>query len=99
MTSKQPAHTPGPWAITRNVSTLSIVPQSAEMPDIKPTLATISKWPREAVNESEANARLMAAAPELLEALIDLLYQAKLSEQEGGWDFQQAINAIAKAIN
>lgn len=46
---------------------------------------------------SEANARLIAAAPELLEALIDLLHQAKLSEDEGGWDFEQARAAIAKA--
>jgi hypothetical protein len=45
----------------------------------------------------EANARLIAAAPELLEALKDLLYQAKLSENEGGWDFEQATAAIAKA--
>lgn len=43
------------------------------------------------------NARLIAAAPELLEALKDLLYQAKLSENEGGWDFEQATAAIAKA--
>lgn len=47
--------------------------------------------------EREANARLIAAAPELLAALIDLLHQSKLSQDEGGWDFEQAETAIAKA--
>jgi len=48
-------------------------------------------------DEKEANARLIAAAPELLAALIDLLHQSKLSQDEGGWDFEQAETAIAKA--
>ncbi len=46
---------------------------------------------------ADANARLIAAAPELLAALIDLLHQSKLSQDEGGWDFEQAETAIAKA--
>lgn len=40
--------------------------------------------------------RLHVVNQELLEALQDLLYQAKLST-EGGWDFEQATAAIAKA--
>jgi hypothetical protein len=33
---------------------------------------------------------------ELVEALQDLLHQAKLSEDEGGWDFEQAQAALKK---
>jgi hypothetical protein len=37
-----------------------------------------------------------ADALELVEALKDLLYQAKLSEDEGGWDFKQAQAALKR---
>jgi hypothetical protein len=37
-----------------------------------------------------------ADALELVEALKDLLYQAKFFEDEGGWDFEQAQAALAK---
>ena len=37
-----------------------------------------------------------ADVQELVEALKDLLYQAKLSEDEGGWDFEQAQAALKK---
>ena len=41
--------------------------------------------------------RLHEVNLELLEALDDLLYQAKFFEHEGGWGFDQAHAAIAKA--
>lgn len=37
-----------------------------------------------------------ADVAELVEALQDLLHQAKLSKEEGGWDFEQAQAALAK---
>jgi hypothetical protein len=37
-----------------------------------------------------------ADVQELVEALKDLLYQAKLSEDEGGWDFEQAQAALKR---
>jgi hypothetical protein len=46
--------------------------------------------------EWQANARLIAAAPDLLAALEDLLYQAEHSK-EGSWDRDEARAAIAKA--
>ena len=41
--------------------------------------------------------RLYVVNQELFEALDDLLHQAKFSEHEGGWSFDQARTAIAKA--
>ena len=38
---------------------------------------------------------LKETATQALNALEDLLYQAKFSEDQGGWDFEQAKNAIA----
>ena len=47
--------------------------------------------------DSEEDASLIAAAPELRAALEDLLYQAYQSKEEGGWCFEEARSAIAKA--
>ena len=83
-------HTPGPWEYMES----SIVGPnigSSEEKWLRPVIARFSS------GVSLANLNLMLSAPELLEALIDLLHQAKLSEDEGGWDFEQARAAIAKA--
>lgn len=55
-------------------------------------------------NESRENARLVAAAPELLAALEDVLDQINNAPQEWfaeeceGFDFSRAYNAIAGAL-
>lgn len=93
-------HTPGTWIADWATGMSNGSPQVVEYfvrvdgDDI--AIASIVLDPATG-QPSEANARLIAAAPELLEALIDLLHQAKLSEDEGGWDFEQARAAIAKA--
>jgi hypothetical protein len=48
------------------------------------------------LNDEYASHPPAADVAELVEALKDLLYQAKLSEDEGGWDFEQAQAALAK---
>ena len=49
-------------------------------------------------DEAAAELRLLHEVnAALLEALEDLLHQAKFYKHEGGWDFEQARAAIAKA--
>ncbi len=66
-TMHAPSHTPGPWIITdRDADSLKIT---------SPDYGRIAMLhdPINGVSELEANARLIAAAPELLSALQDLL--------------------------
>jgi hypothetical protein len=82
-------HTPGPWALRAQADRLEVFPVN-EL-GLRPTLATIAKWSREGVNESNANARLIAAAPDLLAACLEVAqgYTTRGSEM--------ARAAIAKA--
>ena len=83
----KPTHTPGPWEIERGYSTIikSIGP-------CVPDEYAGSAW----LEVSEADARLIAAAPDLLEAL-----KAMLSEVEGCYctTEKQARAAIEKATS
>lgn len=56
-------HTPGPWKVSQNVTRHVIGPEGGVVACAELT------WTNEI---TEANARLIAAAPELLEALISL---------------------------
>ncbi len=83
-------HTPGPWRTNHNIgrkSELGITADAA--PCIIATMANAKEWPAEA----RANARLIAAAPEMFEAL-----QGALSDGGDfvGWE-KKARLAIAKA--
>lgn len=92
-------HTPGPWIIEKRVNTFSFVINSDN-----PRKCIADSWD---INtgpiETEANARLIAAAPELLEALKDLYAQACGMPKSCGHDFtcicpgDKAKAAIAKA--
>ena len=86
-------HTKGPWTATKHdqhwVRVNVTIKAGGNM--------WVAFMPNEDKDERMANARLMAAAPDLLDALTDLLHQAKFSKDEGGWDFEQAEVAIAKA--
>ena len=84
-------HTPGPWVITRNGHGW-IVQRETELAYY---LAQVVMQPTHA--ETEANARLMAAAPELLaalERLRDLDVNCSQEEDRAAWE--QACKAIAK---
>lgn len=85
-------HTPGPWEIERGYSTI--------IKSIGPCVADEyagSAW----LEVSEANARLIAAAPELLDALKELL-DREWQDDEGDYTLEMARRkaraAIAKAI-
>jgi hypothetical protein len=91
-------HTPGPW-ISRRGTIGTVKYHIAEMmpssyPDMPPGFAP--------ADEQEANARLIAAAPELLEALLNLLPLAESAMKECGQydiraELHEARAAIAKA--
>jgi len=85
------AHTPGPWKINTNC-------QPAEYPEWFEVVSEYNaKYRRMVVNGhcGEANARLIAAAPDLLEALRDMVSDhASLSEATLAF----ARAAIAKAV-
>jgi hypothetical protein len=97
------AHTPGPWKSSgqtgtgnfdsRNQGALAIGVHSEEW-------IVADVWDEFGEGEGHANARLIAAAPDLLEALIDAREQLRAYEQAiSGEDYNSpAINAaIAKA--
>lgn len=81
-------HTPGPWTATpRHVT-------APETEDRLPMRVTISGGNRD---DNKANARLIAAAPDLLAALRDLLPDA-IGNHIGGPDTQARIDAARAAI-
>lgn len=88
-------HTPGPWDITISCTTMG------EMFGV-PGSKRIRYWSynlhqNETEVEAEANARLIATAPELLEALKSALQTAEFERHpHRGWQ-DEAKAAIAKA--
>ena len=64
-------HTPGPWEVLRVDNILAIMPDPIRgKPDSFLGIATVQEHDEErSAGRIEANARLIAAAPELLEAL------------------------------
>jgi hypothetical protein len=90
-------HTPGPWA----VHPVRARVDAFNSGDALPVCELL--WPTDerTEEETEANAALIAAAPDLLEALQRLRNEAKLTglDQQAGWDawFAMADEALAKA--
>jgi uncharacterized protein (DUF58 family) len=93
-------HTPGPWGYEQTTLTICRLIVSTE--DVKALNITPKADPNHTIayvpndvtpKEQEANARLIAAAPELLEALKEILARAGFNQ--GGW--RDARAAIAKA--
>ena len=83
-------HTPGPWRYDTNEFSSYLVGADGSI--------IAGGEPHEGYMDGKnPDERLIAAAPDLLEALEDLLHQAKFYKHEGGWDFEQARAAIAKA--
>lgn len=87
-------HTPGPWEFSTDPDEPEVV---AELCTSGLAHFLIVPTRDATLGDIAADARLIAAAPELLDAPVDLLHQSKLSQDEGGWDFEQAEAAIAKA--
>jgi len=84
-------HTPGPWRYEEFGPNVIIKATK------NPMLSVVHSLYQESREQTEANAHLIAAAPELLEALENLL---KVHEGEGGTQYHagdMARAAIAKA--
>lgn len=92
MSTQTITHTPGPWAIEEGDRETHIVGGEA-------ILAYCPDWPC-APQEQEANARLIAAAPQLLEALEALMEFADNGTpiHPGALVVNDARAAIAKAL-
>jgi hypothetical protein len=85
-------HTPGPWKVSRRFD----VYQDTQTPGVGGTFVAttkgVSELPESVNQVCEADARLIAAAPELLKALQDILiFDSALSQEN-------ARAAIRKAI-
>ena len=85
------SHTPGPWSIQRHDKgdsrRLLVVGKSGMVADVD--------WNDK--DENEANARLIAAAPDLLAALKSMLKRAVALDQSATVDGLANCDAIAKA--
>ncbi|KAB2888967.1 MAG: hypothetical protein F9K35_19975 [Burkholderiaceae bacterium] len=89
-------HTPGPWELRNEFGMQGLVyPAGAE----SPVAAVTGYYAR--CKQSEPNARLIAAAPELLEALASLCIQHSEADLREDPDLHAAVKraraAIAKA--
>lgn len=87
MTSK---HTPGPWTYQENSDVYTHIVRGA-------TNSLICQLAQSTHVEIEANARLIAAAPELLEAAMAFIAPFDGIEVVGGSEIAKARAAIAKA--
>lgn len=90
----QPNHTPGPWRIG-DAGTTVFGPKDPEHPAPVTVMTSPPVSPRVGFDERKANIRLIAAAPEMLEALEELL-KAASPHLEGG-PTKKAYWAIKKA--
>ena len=87
-------HTTGPWVIDWNVSRLDIFSSDATVLVASLRRSTLS----EGIDKAAlANARLIAAAPEIYAALKDLVYQVQGPDQPPWLCLKDARAAIAKA--
>lgn len=88
-------HTPGPWYVDTQAKRADYIRAVGD--ELPGTCAVAQMCSRGGWSESNANARLIAAAPDLLEALELCLHAVKLAGWEGDYSAQKARAAIAKA--
>lgn len=113
--ASQSKHTPGPWEMDSGMVQTAYIHKDCKLTvgfcDVHTPIAYMDRKPNNGTmpTERDANARLIAAAPELLEALRAIIYpnnertvefnsnqQYYLAKIEGG-ELERAIQAIAKA--
>lgn len=97
-------HTPGPWTIGNPIFSgpyYIMVGGHTEIARVSDAPATSSDYYIKNHDEREANARLIAAAPDLLAALQDFVWRGKDMEAMGidSGDMAKARAAIAKATS
>ncbi len=98
MDTQKQGHTPGPWTMRREFGTIAdVVDENGGVVAI-PWHGQKDKTPALVANPiCEANARLIAAAPELLEALKELAALSKFDPANFGPRTDKALRTIAKA--
>ena len=88
-------HTPGPW-ITAPVDAPRVIRDDRGYCVASVSTYTSRRLPERSADETTANAHLVAAAPEMLEALKELVFRANLADEDN-WIEVRAMDAIAKA--
>ena len=88
-------HTPGPWALDWNVARIDVFSADAAT-----LVATVRRSTMSAGVDSTArtNARLIAAAPDLYDALRELLYAWDVLQDPAAGVAEDARAAIAQAV-
>ena len=97
------AHTPGPWTNEDGlVNGIESRKRGVGTPSLD--IFDAAEWPHELQNEALANARLIAAAPEMLAALICAVNRAdenlkhySMRDDDCAKDYAMCVAAIAKA--
>ena len=84
-------HTPGPWVVETTSGMNIYITQPQDMPNRTPGFYAEVRRFTSSVDAVKANARLIAAAPDLLEALekIAVLYEKDIDAD----NYEQAANA------
>ncbi len=91
------AHTPGPWsAFTAQVSQFSKTSRGTVA--VEQTRAVVAELPARATAETEANARLIAAAPDLLAACQRIADWIEESDGDTGSMVRADAEAVRAAI-
>lgn len=93
-------HTPGPWVLRANTDnqTAAIEPSKELLAEGRGRIAHVYK--KDPLDEGYANQRLIAAAPDLLEALVGMVEEDECNRPDGRplLDCDKAYAAIKKAI-
>lgn len=91
-TTQQAQHTPGPWHNLQGFNKEGLF----VCEEIEPNICEMTS--SRSIEETQANARLIAAAPELLEALKGMLeWSRRVTVSNPGMEPAKALQAIAKA--
>ena len=89
-------HTQGPWGVTEHPNKRAFEGNLIVCPDDK-DMVVCTIWTCDDEKETKANARLIAAAPELLEAC-KAVWSAIIDGDEHEHTAEQAHNLLIKAI-
>ncbi len=98
-----PAHTPGPWRVDQELGFIQVLHGSPqEFGTVRIAIVDdLAGWhgdvPRTTNKEGEANARLIAAAPDLLEALEQMISECGASNAKPPRVLWNNLNALDKA--
>ncbi len=83
-------HTPGPWAVDKDCDLIIVDHEGGSLGEMTPGNPAVSD------EQAVANARLVAAAPELLKALKEALGVIRMSSAEDDTEIEAAIRRVEK---